>query len=125
MSDTDSTPDDTETEMDDYAAESDWGLDDTKAAEEPVERYVRIGGRERRLLVIEATNADADAIQRKLRRRGEDEALSTIAEFLSEHIVEPDSFADTSAEDVEAMRIGVAEKLVDAIAPDSEGNLTP
>jgi hypothetical protein len=106
----------------DYRDEAEWGLDDTKASEEPVERYAVIGGRERRLLVREATNADVDRIKTKLDNRRGGGELEALAEFFREHIEEPASFATTTAQDVEEMRMGVAEKLLDAIAPDTSGN---
>lgn len=108
----------------DYRDEADWGLDDTKAADEPVERWAVIGGQERRLLVREATNADVERIKTKLdnRRGGSGGELEALAEFFREHIEEPASFATTTAADVEEMRMGVAEKLLDAIAPDTSGN---
>jgi len=117
------TPDAPPTDPDaDYREEADWGLDDLKASDEAVERYVVIGGRERRLMVFEATNADAEALGEKLDNRRSASGHEAIAQFFRTHIDEPESFATTTAADVEEMRMGVAEKLLDAIAPDTSGN---
>lgn len=112
---------DTPVETDPHAAESEWGLEDLKASDEPVERFIRVGGTERRLLVVEASNADAEEIKTKL-ERGRGGAMRALAEFFSDHIVEPEGFASLTKRDVDEMKVGVAEKLIEAIAPESEGN---
>lgn len=104
-----------------YRDESDWGLEDLKPSDEPVERYVTFGGKERRLLVKEATDADAPDIDRE----SEAEAYRAMAAFFREHIIEPKVFADVTASDLRGMRVGVSPKLLNAIVPEAsdQGNL--
>lgn len=120
MSTDDHTPDEsTDYEHDadqEFADEADWGLEDTKASEEPVRKSLVIGGERRRLDVIEATEAeeiDAEDLA--------DDPHGFLAEYFREHVTYPSSFADCSAEDVKEMRKGTADKLYDKIAPETAG----
>lgn len=98
-----------------YREESDWGLEDLKASDEPVERFITLNGTERRLLVKEASDADSP----NLDRESDAEMYRAMAAFFRDHIVEPSAFADVTGQDLREMRMGVAEKLLNAIVPET------
>lgn len=116
------SPDESHSDADDeYRDEADWGLDDLMASDEPVEKFVTLNGTERRLMVKEAADADAPDLD----RQSEAEVYRAMAAFFRDHIVEPAAFADVTAEDLRKMRMGVSEKLLSAIVPETSdrGNL--
>lgn len=101
----------------DFADESDWGLDDTKVSDSPVEKAIRIGGEWRPITVWEVAEADAPNLDDA---RTERARYRAIAEFFRENIVEPEEFQDVRADDIDEMRLGTAEKFLDAIIPEKE-----
>lgn len=121
MSNADIQSGDDATDDEEYRDEADWGLEDLKASDEPVERFITLNGQERRLLVKEAADADAPDLDRE----SDAEMYRAMAAFFRDHIVEPSAFADVTATDLREMRMGVAGKLLNAIVPETsdQGNL--
>lgn len=101
----------------DVAKESDWGLEDTKVSDSPVENPIRIDGEWRTITVWEVAEADAPNLDDA---RTERARYRMIAKFFRENIVEPAEFQDVRADDIDEMRLGTAEKLLNAIIPETE-----